>query len=55
MAFLFALFIVPAMVIANNLYGNNGIVAVLFGTPFVIPALAIIEAIIRALLRLFRG
>lgn len=54
MTFIFALFLVPALFIANNLYGHDGITAVLIGAPFVVPALAILEGILKGIFSLFR-
>lgn len=54
MTFIFALFLVPALFIANNLYGHDGITTVLIGAPFVVPALAILEGILKGIFSLFR-
>ncbi|WP_169546475.1 hypothetical protein [Sneathiella aquimaris] len=55
MTFIFALFLVPAVFIANNLYGHDGITAVLIGAPFVVPALALLEGLLKGIAMLFRN
>lgn len=53
MVFVFAIIIAVAAVIADNLYGHDGIVFVLLGAPFVVPAFAIMLAVLKGFFGLF--